>query len=185
MEIRKGETRVVVLLPLLGLAIKFPRIRLIMALNLFRRLMKREGRWKKIKQHWQYSPKAIIGFKSLLFRGVIANWKEFLFYQQTKNCFLHPTHLSIFGLVNIQPLGKSFLMSYVDLGRQLNILTEGKIYLDAHCFVNPRNFCEHDGKLKIIDYGSDGAQEVILEYGEKIYQSFDFSYTFPTQESDT
>ena len=183
MEIRKGETRIVVLLPLLGLAIKFPRIRPMQAFSLLRRVMKMKNRWKYVKLYWQVSPKAVMGFKSLLFRGIVANWKEFLFYRQTKNRFLNPTQLSVFGMINIQPIGKPILMRYYDLRHQLDNLTKEKTYLDPHCFSNTRNFCDCAGKLKITDYGSDGAQAVVREYGEKIYQLFDFSYTFPIQEN--
>lgn len=184
MEIRTGQTRIVVLLPLLGLAIKFPKIHPIEALGLFNRLMRRRDRWKNIKLHWQCSSKAIAGFKGLLFAGIVANWKEFVFYYQTKNQFLNPTYFSFFGIVNTQPLGKPLLMNYYDLGHQLDDLTDGKIYLDAHCFTNPRNFCECSGKLKITDYGSDSAQTVVREYGIKIYQLFDFSYTFTLKENN-
>ena len=178
MEIKKGTSRIVVLLPLLGLAVKFPIIHPIRALRLFIRIMRGKDRWKNIKLYWRCSPKAIAGFKGPLFKGIVANWKEFVFYQQTKNIFLNPTYLSVFGLMNIQPIGKPFVMNYQVLGKQLDTLTKGKTYLDAHCFTNTSNFCcNHYGKLRILDYSSDGAQAVIREYGEKIHQLFDFSYT--------
>lgn len=185
MEIRKGETRVVVLLPLLRLAIKFPKIHPFKAYRLFIRLMGRENRWEMLKKYWQFSPKAIGSFKYFLLNGLRANRQEFTFYRRTRNSFLNPTYFSLFGIFNVQPIGQPCPMIDVDVWCQLYELTNGKVFKDSHCFANPRNFCHHKGRLRIIDYGSDGAQEVILEYGEKIYQSFDFSYTFPTQESDT
>lgn len=182
MEIRTGETRIVVLLPLLGLAIKFPKIHPFKAFGLFRQLMKRDNRWELLRKYWKFPPRAVGAFKYLLTRGILCNWQEFKFYSQTRNPLLHPTYFSLFGLLNIQAIGQPCGLKDVDLWCQLYELTEGKVFEDSHCFANPRNFCLSSGKLKITDYGSEGSQNVILAYGQKIYDLFDSSYCWEKEK---
>jgi hypothetical protein len=116
------------------------------------------------------------GYKNWLFGGIMANWREFVFFHKTKHPFLLPTRFSFFGLFNIQTAGEPCLIKYVDLWCQLYELTDGKVFADSHHFENPNNFCFNGGVLRMLDYGSKRTHKVIADFGEKILKSFDPKY---------
>jgi hypothetical protein len=120
----------------------------------------------------------LTGPKQLLFKGMYENRSEYVFYSQYKSNFLLPTYFSFFGLFNIQKIGKKFEFKnekekYLSFWRQMLNVTSREATKDGHHFSNPKNFCEENGKLKIMDYGSPYTQEVLEKYGEKIYKEFD------------
>ncbi|MFH1111816.1 MAG: hypothetical protein V1712_01960 [Patescibacteria group bacterium] len=130
MQIKKGQDRVVVLFPYLGIAVKLPIIRFWLAVRLLYRNIK-SGKWEHLKKDWQRPIEERSGFKGLLFRGLAANWGEFRFYWQTRNPFLQPTYLSL-GFVNIQRYDEPCNLQNVDLWYQLHELTNGDVFDDPH-----------------------------------------------------
>ena len=164
MKFKKGQDRVVVVVVSLGIAIKFP---IIHVWNVVRLLYRYMGMGSKQKYHWELFDE-IVG---VLFRGLTANWGEFLFYWQTGNAFLQPTYLSLFGLMNIQRAGEPCLLKCEDLWFQFDELTEGKVG-DLHHFTNIENFCVYKGGLRMLDYGSPASRRVVAQYGTKIAKDF-------------
>lgn len=159
--------------PSLGIAIKFPIIRLFSVIG---NIAKHTAR---LKFRYIYLAMALpidshFGYKDHLLGGIAANWREFCFFCKTKNPFLQPTYFSFLGLANIQKAAELSLSDEVELWSQLYDLTDGKVLLaDSHHFENSDNFCFDNGKLKILDYGNRRTHEVITEFGGKIQESFD------------
>lgn len=175
MKFKKGKDRLVSIFPALGIAIKFPIIRFLAVIRASCRQI-RNGDWKLLRKSWSFSVKSQRGLKGVLLRGLLANWREYRFYQRTKNPFLQPTYFSFYGLVNVQQVGEPCLIRDQDLWRQLLDLTMNEVWADAHHFSNPENFCFYKGKLRMHDYGSSACQTVIERYGEKIFYEFDPAY---------
>ena len=119
--------------------------------------------------------------KRCLLAGLINNWQEFRFYKKSKLLILMPTYFSFFGLFNIQKAGQPISIKSVDLWCQLYDLTNGKVFEDSHTLANPTNFCIERGRLKIIDYG-EKVNAVLIEYGDKIFNEFDFSYDWEIEK---
>lgn len=172
MQFKKGADRFVVILPFLRIAIKFPRIHFARVTRLLYRIIKNSGKWKRLRTNWSWSIETHEGFKWLLFRGIVANWGEFLFYWQTRNPFVQPTYISLFGLLNIQRVDEPCLLQGKDLLIQLFKLTNGQVLSDLHHFANPHNFCLSHGKLRMLDYGSRKCRKVIARHGANIVEHF-------------
>lgn len=177
MKFKKGHYRFVFVFPSLGIAIKFPIIRLWCLVKNIVYLTVRM-RWESLWREMSSSIDFDFGLKGLLFRGIVDNWREFLFFRKTRNIFLQPTYFSFFGLLNIQKTSEPCMLNYVDLWCQLYELTGGKVFDDSHHFENPDNFCFANGKLMILDYGSKGTHGVINEFGAKIFESFDPAFSW-------
>ena len=171
MKISKGKNRIVLILPSMGVVVKIAIISPIKSFRCLFRTIKSKN-WKYLRREFM-SPfgRGIPKFKDYLLLGIIHNWLEFWFYVKTKNTFLQPTYFSLLGLFNIQKLGKVSKFSFVNLRCQLHELTKGKIWKHSHHFSNSDNFC-FDGKLRMFDYGDKRTQEVIQEYGSKIFKEF-------------
>lgn len=172
MKFRHGRYRFVFAFPLLGIAIKFPVIRLFsVAWNIIKHLA--HLRVKYVWHEAMIEVDCYYGYRNWLFGGIVANWREFVFFRKTKHSFLQPTYFSLFGLFNIQKVAEPCQLQAVDLWCQLYELTNGKVFADSHHFENPDNFCLAGGVLRILDYGSKRTHGVITEFGDKILNSFD------------
>jgi len=173
MRLRKGRSRIVLVFPSLGIAIKIPFIHFISGIH-FLLLMAREGhlRWE-----WNRSMESMESSKELLFKGIADNWREYWFFIKSRNPFLLPSYFSFFGLFNIQQVGQVCTTESSVLWRQLVELTAGATSKSSHHFVNPENFCFVGKKLRILDYGSPRVQQVISKFGIKITNEFDPNYT--------
>lgn len=88
MKIKKGENRIVVLLPALKLALKFPRIRLWQALKKIYRIIQSPKDWR----HYLGETVHHFSIKRCLFKGIVDNWSERRFYHRTGHPFLQPTY---------------------------------------------------------------------------------------------
>jgi queuine/archaeosine tRNA-ribosyltransferase len=94
------------------------------------------------------------------------NWNEYRFWRKTRNRFLWPTQFSLFGLFNIQRLGEQVLLSNDEIRNRLETET-WDAQEDGHCFYNRDNYTvTEDGKLRLLDYGSEGSQNVVTKHGE-------------------
>jgi len=101
--IRKGENRIVALFPVFNLVLKFPRIRLWLAMKWVREVINTPEDW----QHYLGKTVYHKSIKRCLFKGVVDNWKECEFYYKTNHPFLQPTYFSFFGLCNVQRYGQT------------------------------------------------------------------------------
>ena len=173
MKIKKGHYRIVLVLPFLGIAIKFPIVHVLGTMKTVFFLAK-EMKWKTIRMLFTF--KSDLGFRKRLFGGILDNWREFTFFLKTRHPFLQPTYFSFFGLFNVQKVSEQCDIKYVDLWCQLYELTNGRVWDDSHHFENPDNFCFRDGKLRMLDYGSSRTHRVVIEYGQKILDSFNPSF---------
>lgn len=175
MKFKIGRYRLVFIFPFFGIAIKFPVIRLF---NFFWMIIRHLVRLKvkRIYKEAILSVDCDIGYNNWLFGGIVANWREFVFFRKTKHPFLLPTYFSLFGLFNIQMAGEPCLFKEVDLWCQLYELTDGKVFADSHHFGNSNNYCFNGGVLRILDYGSKKTHGVIIGFGGKILESFDPKY---------
>lgn len=70
-----------------------------------------------------------------------------------------------------------------DFWAQLYRLTAGKVFDDAHHFMEQENFTMCSGHLQMKDYGSRRCHEVIEKYGEEIVKKFDISFKYKETES--
>jgi hypothetical protein len=120
--------------------------------------------------------------RRLLFLGIMENWREFIFYLFNRSPFLMPTYFSLFGIINIQEKGEVAKIETVDLWCQLAQMTNHAVNCCGHHFANPGNFCNENGHLKIFDYGNPKVQEVVKQFGDKIYREFDFAYKYNKDE---
>jgi hypothetical protein len=183
-----GQDRIVILLPLIGLVVKLPRIRLLAIIREVYRFSVRSlfGKKKEFNRvlltkfftRSIAASQAFLGFRALLLSGLITNWSEFIFYVKTRNSFLQPTYFSFFGLLNIQRLGKSLQLTIEEFEPQMvEFINYENYQADSHHFTKRNNFCGHQGKLRILDYGSKVTQKIVRKFGEKIHQNFKLSKT--------
>lgn len=181
MKIKKGTSRVVLVIPNLGIAIKIPRVQLLVVFRGTARLcLKRD--WQMLRIDWSMSATHSAGFRGRLLKGLLDNRSEFAFYRRTHDPFLLPTFFSLFGLFNIQLYGEECGVTRVNLWTQLCGLTDRDVWADSHAFDWPPNFCRRDGKLLILDYASKGAQEVIEKWGSTIVSRFDFTWDWEKEK---
>ncbi|OGY45726.1 MAG: hypothetical protein A3J65_02075 [Candidatus Buchananbacteria bacterium RIFCSPHIGHO2_02_FULL_45_11b] len=179
MKIAQGKHRFVVAFPRLGIAIKIAKIKPIEALKRFWNVfIRHKGNAKEKLTRLKFElfkmvPRAMPTIGYHLFYGIYNNWREFIFYQKTKNLFLQPTWFSFIGLFNIQPYGRPTDRSLGDLRHGLYDLTDGQVSLDGHHFDEPSNFTVENNRLKILDYGHQTTQKIITAYGQKIWEEFD------------
>lgn len=174
LKIKKGENRIVLILPLIRLVIKVPIIHLVNAIQILLYDLKHGS----LRKSFKYTTEQYGTWQRFLFRGIIDNWSEFQFYRKTRHPFTQPTLISFFGLLNIQRMGSSCSIDSIDLWCQLYELTGGEVFRDSHHFNNPDNFCLENGKLGMLDYGNIRVQSVITDFGEQILERFDPAYSW-------
>jgi hypothetical protein len=174
MKIYRGSYRKALIFK--NFVIKFPRIFPLLAIKgIYKRARKRYLLMMYLKAGiYSYTESA----RKYLLRGILENWREFTLYYRCRSKLLAPTYFSLFGLLNIQRAGKEIdveRVGYLLLGEICRITNnDHNILKDAHHFSNPRNFCEKDGRLMMIDYGSEYARRIVEKYGNKIVEEFDF-----------
>lgn len=162
-----GTSRIVILIPFMGIAVKLPIIRVNMLLeaiwaDVSRYKFKRS--WKTITGELEYP----FSLRWCLFTGIVANIEEFRFWKRTRHDFVWATQSSFFGLANIQRLGKRCGYTSKEVWIALHKIAGDDLFEDNHCFAESTNFCiGKDGKLKLLDYGSLGSQKVVLQYGSE------------------
>ena len=180
MKIKKGWNRIVFIFPSLEIAVKLPIVHLLKAVRglieyvshlsscNFKRLFRGLRREMALPSDCDEYPY----FRSFLFGGIMANWRELLFFLKTKNPFLQPTYFSLCGVVNIQKMGEPCLISRDELQERLYGLTNSANCDDGHHLSNPDNFCFDKGRFRILDYGNRKTQKIITAHGVKIFESF-------------
>jgi len=169
MKIYKGKSRIVFVFS--KIAIKLPIIRFIKAFKIAKYWIKRRIFWQSIYEYNYYTYSTVQIF---LLLGIMENWNEYRFYKETKSIFLVPTYFSLLGLVNFQKIGKPFYMNEELFWKRLYHITQGKIFDDPHHFLDQKNFSKTDDRLQMLDYGNHKCFRVIREYGDKIFEEFEF-----------
>lgn len=175
MYIKKGRDRLVVVLPRLGVVVKFPLIRILVALRVAWLYMRRPTHFVQNLRFELDLPveHMLSGIKGALARGVVNNWREWQLYRTTNHALLEPTYFSMLGFLNVQKYDAPYSGTSQALWAQLLELTDGAVWADVHHFCNPANFCVRRGTLLMVDYGGSKGVPVILAYGDKIRESFD------------
>jgi hypothetical protein len=193
-----GNSRIIILIPYLGIVLKIARINPLKALNLIfislgiisNILPEEYTVYQKIKRwfwlrghHIKYDIFGPIECGStptlmyFLFRGIAANIGEFIYYLlNTKNEFLIPTYFSLFGIVNIQPLQKDVCNKQDRVFGHLCKFTEKNelFKYHAHTFAEQTNFCiDKEGRLRILDYGAIGTQKMVTKYGKQFHSKLE------------
>ncbi|KKR53032.1 MAG: hypothetical protein UT91_C0035G0004 [Parcubacteria group bacterium GW2011_GWA2_40_23] len=186
MKIGYGVNRIVLLLPNLKLAIKFPfayyNIR-----NAFYDL--REKRGKKEDIPWlSIRLRFVKNLFRFFFRACRINWREFTYYLKRRHPIIQPTYFSLLGLVNIQRYGVpipcdtgrpgynkqfTFQIDAIFKGILLNKGILLRQYSDPHHFRNPDNFSIKNGQLCMHDYGEAHVQKALDLFGEILFQNYD------------
>jgi hypothetical protein len=184
MYAKKGKDRFVLIFPTLGVVVKIPMIRILRALKaVFFKI--RDRHWKglaRICSRW--APESLFAISAMLFKGIIANQREYVLWKRSHNPFLQPTFFSFFGLFNIQAYGKPYEGHEPDLWIQIRKITREEAYCNPHQFSEPHNYCIVNGKLRILDYGGGRSARIILRYGKKIVDEFDFGFHYTTSSAN-
>lgn len=194
----KGTSRTVILVFPLGLVFKFPQWTIkkplkdtLKFLKLFYRcFLKTTNPPTQIDlatfHHYSQSIittnyEDIFSISYRLFRGVMANRNERLYFKTMKSSFLIPTYFSFFGLVNIQPLAKVFarhehvytLEIYTELRKMItkdDLKKFDRICL--HHFIDGNFAQRKDGSIALFDYGNTQLVYFIEKYGESFSKVF-------------
>lgn len=189
MQFKRGDYRFVVVLPMIGIVLKFPLVHLATVLwSILRALVHFDflSFWVMLRMPADPSQnRSVCGYQNRLFGGIMVNWREFVFFIKSRHHpFLLPTYLSVLGFINIQKLGTPPCnLKRGALWRQLYELTKGEVWDDGHHFSNPENFCLPDGRLTMIDYGQPKTWQVVIKYGKKIVDRFDPAIRFGKSKS--
>ncbi|MFA5870391.1 MAG: hypothetical protein WC842_00675 [Candidatus Paceibacterota bacterium] len=156
---KNGNTRFVLIIPALKIAIKFPKIYLFGFIQ-DSLLYLKNGLFIKACRDTVDS----YGLKRLLFKGISENIGEFRFYRKRKYSFLLKTYFSFFGFFNIQEFERD-LLSTVEIWYTFNqaaTKSEAAVLLkDDHHFSNSKNFFWNGERLKMGDYGGREVQETL------------------------
>jgi hypothetical protein len=169
--VREGSSRYVLLVPRLGIVVKFARTRI--------------GRtfWRLIREKMSSNPSTrAFAFKMFstfwrmsAVKGLIENVSERRLYRKTKCPLLVPTYVSL-GFVNIQRLQLGRRPSGYKWFAQLTFLMQYHNWVSSHSFGNHDNFLIDDaGKLRMLDYGSPVIGPAIERFGTTLYDRFDYS----------
>lgn len=173
MHWKKGTSRAVLVIPGLGICLKFARVKIWAAVwstgrDLFR------GRFWLAWRYWKYPTRSSVGARRLVFRGILDNWREWRFSARLAHPVLARTYLTL-GIVNVQEAaGENPLPMDPHYRRFQNIVGWRTINDsdDLHAF-SQRNFGVRDGKAVVVDYASLAMQKVLAEYGDRIHNELD------------
>ncbi len=176
MEFKKGSRRNVLCFPKLGFVIKLPKFLIRSTLRQFyfySTVPPKGNRIKSLKRFLKWDNRVMFGFKNLMLKGIYDNWNEYRFYSKNHNIFTQPTYFSLFGFVNIQKYSYQVEIPLYPLFKRFQEITNTEAIKDGHHFTIWSNFCFENNKIKIVDYGSESTQAIVLKYGEKIFKEFD------------
>lgn len=172
MEIKSGHYKTVFILE--KIVIKFPRIRFKDAFLASKRLNSKGRLFDHLIKIRNY--KAIntdyASIQVYLFRAIIENFFELVFYKKYKFNFLVPTYYSFFGLFTIQKKVKQYNSYRGEHWIKLVKVLDNDIYRGGHTFMAEENYGFDEGKLKILDYGDKRVRDVLLEYSKGIEDDF-------------
>ena len=177
MHLVKGKTRLVLVFPALGIVIKLPITEVKYALTVFASEGKNR-RGHSLRIHCRWLPECSYVFAGMIFKGVIANLRERIMYKRTHHPFLQPTIFSLFGFLNVQRYGVVCVSDCLSFWDQIRSITRQEAYTNPHQFSEPGNYCVDKGKLRIMDYGGRGSARIVLKYGRRIQEEFNFNFRY-------
>jgi len=148
LKIKKGTSRIVMIVSFLPFVIKFPVIKIKGAIGEIRRV----GIVKFVRFTYRHR-RASMGSWTCLYGGIAANQREFSLFLKTRDKRLMPTYFSFFGMFNIQKKGSKEGVYPEGLD-----IVDFRINGDSHAAVNPANFL--DGRL--VDYGDNDAVDYFV-----------------------
>lgn len=183
-----GETRIVIILPFLGIVIKIARIRLISCFKIHRRyffgkdfapeykpyrqrLRMLRDRWSRAS-YYNYSP------RWHLFAGSMSNLREYRLSRKLDQLnLLAPTFFSLWGLVNIQAYTKRPPQDperHMRIWKGLLDISERDFFKDAHHWADETegNIGLWRGYLVMHDYGGFFTGPILKRHGKKIKEVF-------------
>lgn len=172
MQIKYGTSRIVLLLPMLGLAIKFPRVYARIAFgNMWDFVRNRQ--WSDLYAFFFEYDYEQTSFSYFILKGFIDNLSERRFYRRTRNSYAWPTFFSLYGALNIQILGNTLGRESKSIYKKIYSIVGQNIIRDGHCFENGENFCRSkDGNVYLLDYASRTSQEILSKHGEELRSAF-------------
>jgi len=179
MYIAQGHRRIVLVIPRLGIVLKFPIIRINVFLSDGLFVIKRRNFRNFIKWLFVYTPDQYFGARNRLFGGIVDNQREYWLSTYYPMQIIQPTYFSFFGLINIQKAGEpldqteatdffSFLLQYVkDKHEDYRLLFS----LGHH--IEIVNFCtNNDDSIRIVDYGNPRLWWYLMLYGDQIIEDY-------------
>lgn len=176
MHWKKGTTRVVLVIPALGICLKFARIRPWIAVR---------ETWRWLWIGGEFNPGLACKYlmqpvgrqysiRGLVLRGLYDNLDEARFSWKLSHPVLAKTYASI-GFVNVQefvvPVGLTLGAHFRRLENVIGydaIMHSG----DTHAF-EKKNFGTRGGKAVVLDYASLAMQNVLDESADKIHEELD------------
>jgi hypothetical protein len=183
LQIKKGSRRIVILFPELGFVLKLPRIRLKSFLKQIPYTITKKEVIKKELFKWTVDTHATM--RQYIFLGIASNWREFVFYRQTRHPFCVPTLFSFFGLFNLQKYVTICSFKPDTLWCQFQELTNCHMFdFGSHHFTMPENFTFESGKIMMLDYGDLKVHEFIRKHGEMVMEKFDPNYNWENRKAE-
>ncbi|OGL95021.1 hypothetical protein A2348_04600 [Candidatus Uhrbacteria bacterium RIFOXYB12_FULL_58_10] len=178
MHWKKGTSRVVLVVPKLGICLKFARVQVMTALTSTFRLMwtDRHG-FSPHLVRWYWSHPASVrlgGGRAAVFRGMLDNVREWRYSRLLAHPVLARTYLSI-GFVNVQEAVLENPHSLTVHTRQLEDIVGWRTINDSgdlHAF-SSKNFGVRDGKAVVVDYASLAMQRLLDAYADQIHAQLD------------
>lgn len=170
-----GRWRWVIVLPPLGIVLKFPRfypLEWLHSAHCFIRGL-RKIPWKNMVAAEAHPESGLVRYS---IGGLSDNFGEWFFYLQHPHPFLQPTYFSFFGLVNVQRYGVPLDEAHereTDRMKRWGLITEWGVYKDSHTFGSNENFClDRNGHTHILDYGQRKTQRVLLRWADSLCIGF-------------
>lgn len=169
MVVHYGSTRIVVLVPTLGIALKIPRVDM------------QHCQWKSTK-HWMLSWQNPASNWHGLLKGVAANIREWFFWKRTRHSLLWPTIGSLAGVVNVQRIAPPFSPTLIEHSIRMSIAFGYEPFEvvgvpDGHVFEEAGNFTMVGSALYLLDYGDTYTHEVVQRWGTQIQERYKIKET--------
>ena len=170
MQLKKGSTRIVLLIPFLGIAVKLPIIRIGLIIKELKTFWVDKDLGCFVSFFYPFKVSDSGTFADLFFEGIFSNLIEFWTFFTLGSFALVPTYFTFFGLFNIQKMVISLNQKHEKyLARILFKVFGFYIYEDLYHFLETDNFtCSAEGRLQMIDYGSKEVARVLGRYGEEL-----------------
>lgn len=176
MHWKKGTTRAVLVIPALGICLKFARIRPWTAISETWMWLRMKGGFDvrlALKQLLRPVAKPF-SIRGLVLRGLYDNLDEARFSWNLAHPVLARTYASI-GLVNVQEAVDPISLPLTDHFRRLETVI-GYVAIpssgDMHAF-EKKNFGTRRGKAVVLDYASPAMRKVLGEYANRIHDDLD------------
>ncbi len=186
--IKIGDTRIVVVLPLLGVVIKIARIRIIKVIKRHHRILfgsladeyrPCKKRFEILLKHWKY-PSEYRGFpRWCLFSGIMCNRRECQLSRELLDLkLIAPTYFSLGGLINIQACTEKMPEDKERHSRiwrrLLHEVSEKDFFKDTHHWATETdNNCGlWNGQMVMYDYGGFFTGDLIRQYDKQIKKIF-------------